>query len=95
MNEAADIAAALDSARLAGMLPYLQAELRKMEEACMVRMDQLMLNGKLTPDLAQMAWIELIGYRRLRRRLEQKVRIGEAVGNKVAPVLNGEPPLPV
>ncbi len=95
MSEASDLATALDGARLHGMMPYLEAELRKMEEACLVRMDGLMTQGKLTPELAQMAWIELIGYRRLRRRFAQKVAMGISIGQNTAPTFNGEPPLPI
>lgn len=89
INEVADLAQAIDGAHLSGMMPYLEAELRKMEEACVVRMDQLMVSGRLTPELAQIAWIELIGYRRLRRRLTQKVAIGVAAGTRQQTILNG------
>lgn len=95
MSEALDIAAAMDGAHLAGMLPYLVAELKKMEEGVIVRLDNLMRDQKLTPELAQMAAIELLGYRRLSRRFDQKVRIGISAGQRVAPILNGEPPLPI
>lgn len=95
MNEALALSQAIDGARLAGMLPYLEAELLAMEAACVTRMDRMMQDGKLTPELSQMAWIELIGYRRLRRRLQQKVRIGTSIGEKNSAILSGEPPLPI
>ena len=93
MIDPTDLGVIRDGARLAGFLPYLQDELIKMEEAAVVRIDQLMTQGKLTPELSQMAWIELLSYRRLRRRLEQRVRIGVSVGERNAPFMS-EPPLP-
>lgn len=95
MSEALDLASAMDGARLSGMLPYLTAELKRMEEGVITRLDLLMRDQKLTPDLAQMAAIELLGYRRLSRRFEQKVRAGISAGQRQAPLLNGEPPLPI
>jgi hypothetical protein len=95
MSEELDMAAVVDGARLADSLPYIEAEYQKMEEACIVRMDRLLSDGKLSPELAQMAWIELIAARRMRRRLSQKVRIGISAGTKLAGVLAPEPPLPI
>jgi hypothetical protein len=94
MTQELDLAAIVDGARLAGVLPYVEAELQKGIDACIVRMDQMLSDGKLTPELAQMAWIELLSYRRRMRRLTQKVRIGVASGERQAALLTGEPPLP-
>lgn len=94
MSESNDLASMMDGARLAGVLPYVEEQLDKQIEACIVRMDRMLTEGKLTPELAQMAWIELLSYRRITRRLSQKVRIGVAAGSRQSAVLNGEPPLP-
>lgn len=90
-----EMAAIAEGARLAGILPTIQSALLKMEDACVVRMDQMMMQGKLNPDLAQMAWIELLGYRRLRRRFEQQVRVGQALGERNKDLLTGDLPLPI
>lgn len=95
MTQTSDMAALVDGARLAGVLPYVEEQLDKQIEACITRMDRMLSEGKLTPELAQMAWIELLSYRRLTRRLTQKVRIGVAAGERQAAVLNGDPPLPI
>lgn len=94
-NEALELYQAIDGARLASMLPYLEAELTKMEAACVVRMDALMQQGKLSPELAQMGWIEMLGYRRLKRRFQTQVRVGVSLGEKNAQTLSGEPRLPI
>lgn len=94
MTDASDIGTMLDGVRLAGVLPYVEEQLAKQMDGCIARMDRLLTEGKLTPEMSQMAWIELLAYRRLSRNLSQKVRIGLAAGEKVAPLLNGEPPLP-
>jgi hypothetical protein len=96
MSEANDLALAFDGARLADSLPYIVAEYVKQEEAAITRMDRLLQDQKLTPEVAQMGWIELIQARRMRRRLEQKVRIGISAGTRQQQVLDGtaEPPLP-
>lgn len=95
MNEVLELAQALNGARIGEMLPYLTQELDRMGDACVVRVDNLLRDGKLTPDLAQMAWIEMLGYRRLKRRLEQQVRLGTSMGEKHTALLSGEPPLPI
>lgn len=95
MSEAQDLSSMLDGAHLANALPYIVAEYKKQEDAAIARVDRLLSDGKLTPDIAQMAWIELIGARRMRRRLEQKVRMGVSAGERQTVLLNGEPPLPI
>lgn len=95
MNQPNDLALMMDGAKLSGMLPYLEEQLSKQIEGCITRIDRLLTDGKLTPDLAQMAWIELLSYRRLSRRFSQKVRIGVAAGERQTQALNGEPPLPI
>lgn len=95
MSEMSDLGDALDGARLAGALPYIVAEYEKQEAAAISRVDRLLHDGKLTPEIAQLAWIELIAARRMRRRLEQKVRAGISQGETLTPIFNGDPPLPI
>lgn len=94
MTEATDLASMVTGARLSGMMPYLEEQLEKQIDGCIARMDRLLTDGKLTPELAQMAWIELLSYRRLNRNLKQKVLIGVSAAERQQTVLNGEPPLP-
>lgn len=94
MTEDTDLASMMTGARLSGMMPYLTEQLEKQIDGCIARMDRLLTDGKLTPELAQMAWIELLSYRRLNRNLSQKVLIGLSAAERVTTVLNGEPPLP-
>lgn len=93
-TEAHDLSAVVEGARLAGVLPYIVAEYEKQEQAIITRMGNLLTDGKLTPEAAQIGWIELLQARQTKRRLEQKVRVGVAVGERNSGILSGEPPLP-
>lgn len=79
-----------DGARFAGFLPYLAAEVDKMVGTLESRMLDHIRDGSLTPDLAIQGWMELNAYRRLMKRFDQKVKIGQTAGQALAPVLNGE-----
>lgn len=79
-----------DGARFAGFLPYLQVEIDKMVLALEGRVLAHVGEGTLTAELAVHAWMELNAYRRLMKRFEQKVKIGQTAGQALAPVLNGE-----
>lgn len=87
-SEELDLGFAIDGARLAGSLPYIEASLDKAMQAVTTRMDVAFTQNTLTPEMAFAAWIELLSYRRLLRRLQQQVRIGVAAGQRQKELLN-------
>lgn len=91
MTEAQDLAAVIDGARLANSLPYISAELDKAMAVVVTRVENDYNNGRLTPELAMATWVELISYRRLLRRFQQKVQVGIASGQRQAAVLDNLP----
>lgn len=90
-----DLGLIREGVRLQGFLPYLEDAVSKMEGQLEGRVFRLLDEGKLTPELALMAWMEKLAYRRLIRKFDQQVRIGQAVGAASAPELSQDPPLPI
>lgn len=83
MPEPKDLASIQDSARLTGFLPYLDNELRRMEEVLDTKIFILLDKGELTPEAAKDAWIEKRAIRRLGRRFDQRVKLGVSTGARL------------
>jgi phage shock protein A len=64
------------------LMPYLEAELAKMDKALENKTFSAMNKGELTPQLALEAWIEKNSYAKLLGKLSQQVRIGQSIGEK-------------
>lgn len=74
-------------------LPYLEAELAKMDRALENRVLTALEHGELTPQQALEAWYEKATYTKLIRRLTQTVRVGQTKGAAFANELeNGSSP---
>jgi hypothetical protein len=87
MIEQIDATALVEGARLAGMLPYLNETLSKMEQALNTRIYTLLNKNELTPEVALYAWQEKHVLNKLRKSFNMKVRLGEAVAERNAPEL--------
>ena len=74
-------------ARLSGALPYLKAEVDRMQEAIENRVFSQLSAGVLTPEAALLAWQEKIALRSMLRRIEQRVSVGVSAGERAAPAL--------
>lgn len=85
----ADFSEVRDGARLAGFMPYLDAELTSMTDQLVMKTLMALNSGTLTPDLALHAWMELNAYTRLLKRFQQKVQVGLSVGQRNAGILSG------
>ncbi len=83
-----DAATIVDSVRLQGFLPYLEAEINKLIDACTMKADQMSLAGALTPQAAAELWAELLAYRRLLRRFQGRERAAKAVRIANGPKMN-------
>lgn len=67
-----------DAAKYQGMLEYLEPELDRMVQQVEARVFKAIEQGTLSGEQAQTAWMEVHSYRKLTRRIAQRVRIGTA-----------------
>jgi len=84
-----DMGKMVDGARLANMLPYLEAEIQRMITTLENRVFQALELKELTPEQALYAWMEKASYRHLLKRLTTRVRIGQTAGERIAPHMEG------
>src|SRR5690242_8899812 len=82
--DAGDLSDIRNVAVIQGFLPYLEAELAKMDKALENRVLTALEHGEFTPQQALEAWYEKATYTKLLRRLTQVVRIGQAKGSAYA-----------
>lgn len=82
--EAAKVARAT---AIQGVFPWLEEEIESQLKRLDNTIDSSIMNGKLTPELAQQYLIERNGYRKILRSFGQKVKAGQAVGEKTMPDL--------
>lgn len=90
MPDEKDLERLSDGAKLANLLPYLEAEIDKMEEGLINRVLGKMNKGELTPEEALSAWSQFSAYRTLRKRFSSKVRMGQSAAARVKPELDEE-----
>lgn len=82
--EQIDASTIVEGARLAGILPYLNEALNKLESVVDTKMYTLMNKNELTPEVALYAWQEKHVLHKLRKSFNSKVRLGEAVAERNA-----------
>lgn len=70
---------ALQGARIAGALPYLNHEMERSMKAVQVRAFQSIEKSSLTPDMAFMLWHELHALYKMQRKLMQRAAITESL----------------
>lgn len=73
-----------EGARLAGFMPYLEAELDKMHQLLDSRAYQAVSDGSLTPEVALNLWLEKYAYLKLQRRFKQVIAGSVSVGQDIA-----------
>ena len=67
-------------------LPLTKELLDKLEHAIATRIFAPLLHGEaLDPTVAVQAWVEKFAYRQLRRRLTQRVLMGQTAGEDLTP----------
>lgn len=89
-----NLAAITEGARIAQMLPYLAEEVAKMERAVENRVFEAIRTGELTGQMAVSAWMEKRSLRGLLAKMEQKVRLGQSVGQRHQELLSPAVPAP-
>lgn len=94
MTPADQLGAVQDAVRLMGFLPYLQKEVDGMAKAVENRVFTSITQGTFSPDQAYQAWLEVHAMKRMVKRLETQVKVGQSQGAKATPYLEGEPPNP-
>lgn len=80
-----DLAKVNDMAQVLGVLPYLRHEIQGLCDQIDRRVAQDIADGALTPDKAFAFWVERHAYQSILRRFEQRARVGQAVGERLAP----------
>jgi len=73
--EPALLARISDAARLEGMMPYLEDEVSRMNDALETRIYAKIDHNELSADEALTAWLEKRTYAKLVRRLRSKVKL--------------------
>lgn len=86
MTELAQLDASLiaEGARLAGVLPYLEEELDKIERRLDMRIYAQLDKDELSPDQALLAWQEKHILKRIRNSFVTKVKMGTSVAERNA-----------
>lgn len=72
-----------DGVAMAGVLPYIEAQIDTLARALDHRMISAAANGTMTPELALEGWMERIAYSKLLKHFQTVVRMGadpEATG---------------
>lgn len=75
-----DLARIREATAIQGLLPYLEAEVARMERALENRVLTALRNGTLTPDDALHAWMEKSAIRSIVTRFDQRIKVGQTVG---------------
>lgn len=80
-----------EGAEISAMKPYIDSELGSMQRAVVSSVLAAINKGCLTPEMALSKWMEYIAYVKLNQRIEQKVRVGQSVGEANAKDLTFTP----
>lgn len=80
-------AAARDMAVIDQFMPYVQAELDRLEKALVNQTLQALDRSELTAEQAFQAWTQLNAYRKVTRGMRQKANMTLSEAEKVAPEL--------
>jgi len=72
-----------DGADLQNVLPHIRADVETIQKGIVNGVMSSINKGELTPEIAQQKWIEYTAYTRLLQKMEQKVRMGQSIGEKV------------
>lgn len=84
MGTVSDAIEAAQVMELQRKLPTIQGELDRMEEVLVSRVFKAIEAREFTQEQALYAWLELLSYRQLSRRLNTRVKVGQmAVQNMV------------
>lgn len=67
-------------AKLAALVQPLTEDLNKLAEQTQARIFTAISKGEMTPEMAVQGWHELHSYHRLLQRYNQRIKIGQSVG---------------
>ena len=89
VNIDSDLTAVGEAGIIAQALPYLMAELDRLEKALETRVAMRVDSTEgLSADFAVAAWMEKMSYRRLRNSLTKRVQLGKVAGERLEPFMN-------
>ena len=90
VDHEAEIVSVRNSAAIQSLLPYLESEVAGMQQAALNRAFTQLRKGTLTPDQAYNILSELHSYQTLLGRLGSRVRLGQSIGTRIAPIMSIE-----
>lgn len=76
--------------RLKGLLPEFEQVISDQQRRITTQAISLVAKGELTPERAQSLWFEYAAFTNALRGIENKARIGDAAGKKLAALANGD-----
>lgn len=79
-----DLAAVHQGARLQVVMPLVEGEVTRMIESVEARVYRDIERGELTPEAALEAWRTIHSYRKLVRRMQARIAIGQSAGEEIA-----------
>lgn len=77
---------------LQNLLPGLEEEVDRQEQGIIVKAIAMLDKGELTPEQAMYLWMEIKTLRQLLRRVNNKVKVGQAAGQAMPKAML---PLPI
>ena len=76
-----------NATRLSAVMPDVTQEIEGMIHQMIIKMDQHVQKGTLTPALAEAGWRDISAFRRLLNRLDTRVKVAVSAGEQIAPKL--------
>lgn len=76
-----------DAAVLYELLPFVEREIAALEASVERRVESALGTSTLTPEIAYLAWVEKLGYRKLLKRLKSRQSEGATTADSVADAL--------
>lgn len=83
-----ELAEVHNAARYANVLPYLEADLVKMQEEITRSVIRDINNKDFTPDKAYLAWMEYAAHAKLLAKLKTRVKVATSTADKHSAKLN-------
>jgi hypothetical protein len=73
-----------DGTRVQGFMPYIEAEVTRLQEQTVSKMYAAVIHNELTPEKAVAGWYEVAAYRNLLNALTTRVKVGQRTGEAMA-----------
>lgn len=78
--KAEDLGAIRVGAEIQSIKPYMDNEINGLQKSIISFILASVNSGTLTPDIAYTKWIEYVSYTKLGQKLDQRIRVGQSLG---------------